>query len=146
MRRVTIIKLCLFGVLVLVAGGFIGYGLLGMKLSMGDGSMDEALKLRPNVDAMPEPAETFGSRTGEFGIRFENGEWLTGVAKDSHALYAQWNGGGTVVLKDSRGRVRCFFGHVCGGGSVFGHLRDVGSLEDCDAKLNQNNFQEQPWP
>jgi hypothetical protein len=44
-------------------------------------------------------------------IRFPNGEWVFGRGIDSHWFSV---GRGTLVVKDSRGRVRIFFGHVCG--------------------------------
>jgi hypothetical protein len=143
MFRANVLKLCVFGILLLVVGGFIGYGWLGMKMSMGDGSMDEAKRLRPIVEGISGPDAHVGE-AGYRAIRFENGEWVAGVAKDSHALYAQWYGGGTVVLKDSRGRVRCFFGHVCGSGSL-GGPHSVQSLDEFDADITAK-FTEQLWP
>jgi hypothetical protein len=125
----------------------VGYVWLGMKNSGGLGSMDEALKLMPTVDAMPEPERLFCNRgTGQFGVRFKNGEWVTGVAKDSHGLYSDWYGGGTVVMKDSRGRVRCFFGHVCGGLGALEGAAEFDSLDMFDAKLAEQKFAEHPWP
>lgn len=145
--RVNRVMFVVFLVLTLPIVGVVGFIWLGMSTSGGQGSMDEAIKLRPTVEAMAEPSKTFRSReTDEFGIRFENGEWLTGVAKDSHALYGEWFGGGTVVLKDSRGRVRCFLGHVCGRGAMVPYLVTAGSLDACEAKLNGGTLQEQPWP
>ncbi len=107
--------------------------------------MTEAVKLRPVVEAMPEPVESFGDRDKQtVGIRFPNGEWVTGVTKDSHGLYSEWFGGGTVVLKDSSGRVRCFFGHVCGVGN-FMLAGQPASLAAFDAAI-ASHFVEQPWP
>lgn len=140
------IMLGVFVALLLLIGTPIGYVWFGMSNSGGSGSMTEAVKLRPVVEAMPEPTERFCDRKAEtVGIRFPNGEWVVGVAKDSHGLYSEWYGGGTVVLKDSRGRVRCFFGHVCGVGHVmFGG--EPASLDEFDAALAETKFAEQPWP
>jgi len=41
---------------------------------------------------------------------FNNGEWVFGVSSDSHSN--PW--GGTIVLKDSNGKISSYFGHVCG--------------------------------
>jgi hypothetical protein len=136
----------MLGVLILF-GTFVGYIWLGMSNSGGLGSMTAAVKFRPDVEAMPEPERLSSNRdTGQFGVRFKNGEWVTGVAKDSHGLYSEWFGGGTVVLKDSRGRVRCFFGHVCGGLQALEGSADFDSLDVFDAKLTEQKFAEQQWP
>ncbi len=60
------------------------------------------------------------------GKRFANGEWVFGVCRDSHGF----SGGGALVVKDSTGRVRTFFGHVCGSGRLEYMLREVNSLEE----------------
>lgn len=132
------------GILVLI-GTPIGFVWMGMSNSGGIGSMKEALRLRPMVEAMPEPEESFRDHsTQSVGIRFPNSEWVVGVTKDSHALYSEYTGGGTIVLKDSRGRVRCFFGHVCGSGN-FMLANKAKSLDEFDAAL-ANFFAEQQWP
>jgi hypothetical protein len=46
------------------------------------------------------------------GQRFPDGEWVFGLSQNSHGSPLT---GGTLVVKDSRQRVRVFFGHVCGG-------------------------------
>lgn len=136
----------------LVPVGFVAYFVIGSADEGGVGSMAEAVRLRPVVEAMPEPTRTTSDyQANTVAIVFENGEWVVGVAKNSHGLYSRSKGGGTVVLKDSRGRVRCFFGHVCGGGAL-GTPQEVGvpgpgiqSLDELDAHLN-SMFVEQPWP
>lgn len=148
MRRVRVnrIMLAVFLVLTLPIIGGVGYVWLGMKNSGGRGSMDAALKLKAKVEAMPTPDEwCYNRRAGSFGVRFTNGEWVTGVAMDSHRLYSEWFGGGTVVLKDSRGRVRCFLGHVCGRWDIELKGR-YESLDDIDATLAKCRYTEQPWP
>ena len=49
--------------------------------------------------------------------RFPDGKWIIGVCKDSHAF----EDGGTIVVKDSQGKIYCFLGHVCG----FNFLRSI---------------------
>lgn len=131
--------------LVLLLAIPVGWFALGKLTTDGMGSMSEAVKLRPMVAAMPAPTKSYvDSKTETVGLVFPNGEWVIGAAKDSHALYSRQNGGGTVVLKDSRGRVRCFFGHVCGSGN-FMQANDAKSLDEFDSKLSPL-FAEQPWP
>jgi hypothetical protein len=61
-------------------------------------------------------------------VKFPNGEWVCGLARDSHG----WRqGGGTLVVKDSRGQMRVFFGHVCGAQPCF--LVTPGDLKNLDA-------------
>lgn len=141
------IPLIAVAVLLLAIGGGVAYIALGFRYSGGVGSMAEARRLRPVVEAMPTPTTSAADyKMGAVGIVYPNGEWVTGVAKDSHALYSRLTGGGTVVLKDSRGRVRCFFGHVCGGGNIgFVGSAAVDSLDALDAQL-ANQFVEQTWP
>ncbi len=146
LSRGSWVKLGIVLVIFTLFGTGVVYMRLGMKTSMGHGSMSAAVKLRPEVESLPAPEERFFNRKAEtFGIRFTNGEWVTGVAKDSHALYSDWYGGGTVVVKDSRGRVRCFFGHVCGSMGCLG-ATDFDSLDVFDATLAQSKFDEQQWP
>src|SRR4051794_26116441 len=80
----------------------------------GEGSPAEAERLRAAVEAIPGPEDGRGFDRDYGAKRFPDGEWVLGIGRDSHALLARYRGGGTVVVKDSRGRVRCFFGHVCG--------------------------------
>ncbi len=139
------LPLVVAALLLLAIGGFVAYIGIGFRYSGGMGSMAEAQRLRPVVEGMPRPTATArDSKTEALGIVYPNGEWVVGVAKDSHALYSRLTGGGTVVLKDSRGRVRCFFGHVCGSGNI-GYASNVDSLDAFDAHLAQQ-FTEQTWP
>ena len=120
----------------------------GMKTTGGTGSMAEAQKLRPRVAAIPGPDSLPAGDRDYRALRFPNGEWVVGVATDSHALFAEYTGGGTVVTKDSRGRVRCFFGHVCGKGAALSPEAPSArakSLDEFDAEVAKS-FAEQPWP
>lgn len=129
----------------LLVSALVAFVWLGRANSGGMGSMKEALRLRSMVESMPEPKESFWDRNKEaVGLCFPNGEWVMGVAKDSHTWYSDWFGGGTVVLKDSRGRVRCFFGHVCGSCNLT-FANDPKSLDEFDAAMS-NHFTEQQWP
>lgn len=57
------------------------------------------------------------------------------------------SGGGTLVVKDSRGAIRAFFGHVCGPRFLEGQLERAKSLDDFyDHCLPEWHFQEYEWP
>jgi hypothetical protein len=123
----------------------VGFVVVGMQTTGGMGDMQTAVKLRPAVEILPAPNQPFMDRKANVvGLYFPTGEWVVGVAKDSHAWFSTYTGGGTAVLKDSRGRVRCFFGHVCGDGNL-ALANGAKSLDEFDAMI-VNYFTEQPWP
>jgi hypothetical protein len=64
------------------------------------------------------------------GRRFDNGEWAFGFCQDSHRQLRFTSSGGTLVVKDSRGAVRAFFGHVCGPQFLQDQLDRAKSLDD----------------
>jgi hypothetical protein len=57
----------------------------------------------------PEEAEGAINRCGT--VHFPNGEWVTGVGIDSHSWRRAKD---TLAVRDSRGQVKVFVGHVCG--------------------------------
>ncbi len=95
---------------------------------MGEGSPEYARQWGRVLRGIPDP-ESAKASVSEISVkRFENGEWIIGISYDSHASPA----GGTIVLRDSTGRVRAFFGHVCGPAPDFlkNALADTTSLAD----------------
>ncbi len=62
-----------------------------------------------------------------------NGDWLAMAYASSHG----WRGGGTVVTRDSTGRIRVFFGHVCGRPPAFGE-----TLEELYANFDDRSWKE----
>ena len=95
--------------------GLLTYALTCTALSawvfgLGRGDRGFAEKWYHRLQTLPD-LETAQAAYPEIeGKRFQNGEWVFGVSADSHGSY--W--GGTIVVKDSTGRIRVFFGHVCG--------------------------------
>ena len=78
------------------------------------------------------------------GKRFANDEWVFGLCRDSHGRSRK--GGGTLVVKDSRGKVRAFFGHVCGWMALEAMLREQKSLDEFYKYLFEHwQFQEYQW-
>jgi hypothetical protein len=71
--------------------------------------------------------------------RFGN-EWLMGFSQDSHGLWRR--GGGTLVIKDSLGKTRVYFGHVCGP-EFGGFCQGAGSLSEFYRLLIMSSFVEQ---
>jgi hypothetical protein len=70
-----------------------------------------ARQLKSEMESIPDPETATRLHSDWAGLRLKNGEWVFGHGIDSHWISA---GRGTLVLKDSRGRIRIFFGHVCG--------------------------------
>jgi hypothetical protein len=77
-------------------------------------------------------------------INFPNGEWIIGFSQNSHGPFAR--GGGTIVVKDSRGNVRAFFGHVCGPHYLQTFFRETPDLDHFYARLKHWHFSEHVLP
>jgi hypothetical protein len=75
-------------------------------------------------------------------VRLPSGEWVTGVGVNSHSSK---RAKGTLVLRDSRGQVKSFVGHVCGPRWMPGYFptnhRDFLNLDAFYAMLTVMNFQ-----
>lgn len=81
-------------------------------LPMGNGSESYALKWSAKLEDINSVEEAYSKHSNIYVKNFDNGEWVFGVSSDSHSN--PW--GGTIVLKDSNGKIRSYFGHVCGSG------------------------------
>jgi hypothetical protein len=109
-RRRVIIPL-----LLLLCAGLLAYLFTSTPLSifvfgMGEGSPDYAHQWRDALKDLADPEAAQSAYPDIIWKRFDNGEWIFGVCSDSHSSHR----GGTIVVKDSTGQVRAFFGHVCG--------------------------------
>lgn len=103
MWRKTLICLAIIGILLLVYSGW--------RIHMqGPPREEEAKRLRDELtslhglDHLPEEVDLF---------RFPDDTWVMGVGIGSHSMR---QAGGTLALRDSRGKVQVFVGHVCGPG------------------------------
>jgi hypothetical protein len=109
-----------------------------------DGVPSVARQLKAEIEPIPDPDTALQLHPEWAVLRFPNGEWVFGYGINSHAVFR--HGRGTQVLKDSRGRVRIFFGHVCGDNGVIGAFRGAWyakSLDDFYHQLqNDLNFRE----
>src|SRR5262245_21034291 len=112
-RRSTLLWLlaALAGSVLLACGGFF---VLWAAASGGSdrGSPELAAEWRAALLAAPGPDEAAAADPDVVVLRFPNGEWAFGKSQSSHGMWRR--GGGTLVIRDSRGRVRAFFGHICG--------------------------------
>jgi hypothetical protein len=63
------------------------------------------------MESIDDPDTALQLHPDWVAFRFKDSEWVFGHGIDSHGFRS---GSGTLVVKDSRGRVRIFFGHVCG--------------------------------
>jgi hypothetical protein len=88
------------------------------------GSPEYAAHWRTVFNGYSDPDSAKAAQPEIVSKRFANGEWAFAIDRDSHAF----RDGGTVVIKDSKGRVRAFFGHVCGA-VIDRILRNADSLD-----------------
>ena len=68
----------------------------------------------------------------------ENDQWIIGICDDSHS--SPW--GGTIVIHDSEGKTRCFFGHVCGNNFLHIVLLNVKNIKELYIFFIKNDFKE----
>lgn len=95
-------------------------GLFGFYASLEGGSSRGSPALAAEWrDRLSQYLDPEAARAGDpevVVLGFTNGEWVFGRSQSSHGMWHR--GGGTVVVRDSRGRTRAFFGHVCGWGQL----------------------------
>jgi len=97
-------------IVTVVVVGFYGFWYAATAgSSSGSPKLAEEWRADLSRFADPEDANVRDWRT--FVIRFKSGEWVIARMQPSHGIW--YTGGGTVVVKDSNGQMRAFFGHVC---------------------------------
>ncbi|WP_162660593.1 hypothetical protein [Tuwongella immobilis] len=114
--------------MLLLPCGFFG---LWMAAASGSdrGSPALAAEWRDQLAQFPDPDSAKAADPSMIVVRCENGDWVFGRTQSSHGVWLR--GGGTVVMRDSGGRIRAFFGHVCGGDYLpgsFGRLPDLAAF------------------
>lgn len=125
-QKAVVGVIALLAILVSPVGVLIVY----LLTSGGIGSPEEAIRLKAIIEQYDGP-ETSGTGRDDYAAkRFSNNEWVLGLGRDSHEIMSKYNGGGTLVVKDSRGHIRCFFGHVCGPGDHQSFMARANSLDE----------------
>jgi hypothetical protein len=142
-RRFLIICAGFFGTVGLAVGGFVLF--MAVALDINDsGSPRLAKEWKSKLEEFTSLDEAKQKDPEIQGQVFRIGEWVFGYARDSHN---RWHsGGGTLVVKDSHGNVRVFFGHVCGSRP---HILNNPNIRDLNAfyqDLPNWEFKEQDIP
>jgi hypothetical protein len=146
-RRLLIVLAVAVTAIVLVVLSTFALYFFYVSTTGGEGSLAEAERLRAVVESIPTPEDGQGIDRDYAAKRFANGEWVLGVGRDSHGWMSRYHGGGTVVVKDSRGQLRCFFGHVCGPAAHQDYWYNSRSLDDFYRNLTEGtSFTEYQWP
>lgn len=107
------------------------------------GSPQLAAEWRQELQKYDTPAQATAANPEIHHIKFKNGDWFIGLCRNSHGLYRR--GGGTMVTRDSNGRTRAFFGHVCGAGflQTFQTYEDLVAFEHW---IDESKFTEHMLP
>jgi hypothetical protein len=146
-RRLVIVSLGGAGLLGLLCcgGGALLIHLVQLLTGINNsGSPELAQEWRAVLEPFADPEDAARKDSRVQGKRFADGDWVFGLCQNSHGLLQP--GGGTLVVKDSRGAVRAFFGHVCGQQALEGLLYGPKSLDEFYTYLLNNRFQEYEWP
>lgn len=117
----------------------LAFALFMLNKPMGTGSTSYADDWMERLSDISSPDEAQRKYDDVAVKRFEHGEWIVGVCRDSHASMF----GGTIVTRDSRGNTRAFFGHVCGSSflkATFTRANDIDAVYG--ALLNGCRFRE----
>jgi hypothetical protein len=105
------------------------------------GSPEYAAKWRAEFEGINDPDQAKRQFPDVDLKRFEGGDWVFGICLDSH----NHRNGGTMVVKDNTGKIRAFFGHVCGNHHLFGYLRMAKSPADFYKSVSED-FHEHTYP
>ena len=145
-RRRPLLRLAIvLGAVLLIPG--VCLAVLRVVFAVNDrGSPELAAEWKAELSQYRTPEEAQAKSRDIIVLRFgdDAGGWVFGRCQDSHGAWRR--GGGTVVVKDSKGQVRAFFGHVCGAGNL-GAAWEQWSLEDFYKKtLGEGRFVEHHFP
>ena len=104
------------------------------------GSPELAAEWRDELASYESPQTAMLADAAIEHVTFDNGDWLIGRAQDSHGMWRR--GGGTMVVFDSNGESRVFFGHVCGSGFIGCGFIEHADLQSFYARVVENGFEE----
>jgi hypothetical protein len=106
------------------------------------GSPELAAEWRAELLAAAGPDAAAAADSAVQVVRCRDGGWVFGKSRNSHLAFTR--GRGTVVVRDSAGRVRAFFGHVCGPEFLGG--RSPATVDDFYDWLLGTGFTEYQFP
>lgn len=133
-----LLVLAALGCLIIV--GFFGF-YWAASAGSSRGSPELAAEWRDHLAQFDSPEAATAADPDIIVYRFANGEWVFGRAANSHGIWHR--GGGTIVVKDSSGQIRAFFGHVCGSGILGPGVSDLEqSPESWYERMTETSFQE----
>ncbi|MCR9118684.1 MAG: hypothetical protein NXI22_17240 [bacterium] len=103
------------------------------------GSPELAARWRDEMRMWDSPDDATNESTVML-YQFANEDWAIVKAKNCHG--GRWSGGGTVVIKDSKGRLSVLNnGHVCGDGNLLIEANHA-NLDSFYAALTEADFRE----
>lgn len=123
-------------VLIAIAVAFL---VLSLTYVSDEGSPGLASECRKELDAFATPDDAVKTDPTIEVVKFKNGEWLIGRCQDSHGI-SRRGGGGTMVMKDSRGETRALKGHVCGSRFLSGGSSETADLDTFYSNLKEWGF------
>lgn len=123
-------------------GGVVTARLWQVANMWGEGSVPRANLWRGRLQEFGDPEAAHKAYPEVVSKRFGNGEWVFGVSEHSY-MNPQ---GGTIVVKDIRGRVRAFFGQVADMDYLGDLLRHAESLDSLYEMLGRFHCGEYLFP
>lgn len=112
------------------------------RMGYSEGLPSAGRHLKAEMEVIPDPETAIQLHPDWRVVRFSSSEWVFGYGIDSHGFSV---GRGTLVVKDSRGKVRIFFGHVCGENAQLQYLPSDASTLDGFYRAMVTNSSLQEW-
>ena len=94
-----------------------------------------ARRLKSEMAQIPDPDTAIRLHPDWAALRFADGEWVFGHGMGATGFRI---GHGTIVLKDSRGRIRVYFGIVSGSNGPFHMWGNAKGLDEFDMWLRES--------
>jgi hypothetical protein len=125
---------------ILITAG-ISLGILAMLVlnrdpEMGRGSNERAAKWKAVFAKLPDLEVIKTKYPFAATKRYDDGSWIFGVGEDSHGD----RDGGTIIVRDSDGKTKVFFGHVCGPDFLQDGFSRSSSAADLYRLLSESQF------
>jgi hypothetical protein len=128
--------LTLMMLMAVIAVGLLAIRTINSRPELGRGSAEHAAKWQAIFEDLSDPELVKTRYPFAAAKRYADGSWIFGVSYDSHGA----RDGGTIVVKDSTGKVRAFFGHVCGPDLLQDEVTRSSSLAEFYSNLSQSQF------